>query len=126
MENPQVATAVGLVTVCLALWIGRKGKAEWDKAAAELEAESAGKKNDGPSDMSTGKSSVTSAAARGADADDAAGDVDDFDEDLVEQIQEETIPKALRFESPGRKANLSIFVEGKRQRKSPARFVAKN
>ena len=51
---------------------------------------------------------------------------DDFDEDLVDQIQADLVPKALRFKSPGRKANLSIFLEGKRQRKAPARFVAKN
>ena len=50
---------------------------------------------------------------------------DNFDEEEVKRIQDELIPKALRFNSPGRKANLSIFVEGKRKRKSPARFVQK-
>ena len=49
------------------------------------------------------------------------------EEERLERLQEDTLPKALRFSSPGRKAGLSIFVEGKkRQRKSPARFQAKN
>ena len=43
-----------------------------------------------------------------------------FDAEGAVRIQEDTIPKQLRFSSPGRK---STVVEGKRKHKSPARFV---
>lgn len=53
-------------------------------------------------------------------------DEEDFDAGEAARLQNETIPKALRFESPGRKANVSIFVEGKRKRRPPARLEAKS
>lgn len=53
-------------------------------------------------------------------------DDEDFDEEEATKMEEFVVPKALRYDSPGRKAKLSIFVEGKRRRKSPARFVAQN
>ena len=70
-------------------------------------------------------SSSSSAAAKEEEAESSGDEFDAFDEE-VEQIQEDSIPRALRFNSPGRKASLSIFVEGKRTRKSPSRFVANN
>ena len=66
------------------------------------------------------------AAAAAAPAPSFSSDEDDFDEDEAIKMESEVVPAALRYDSPGRKASLSIFVEGKRRRKSPARFVAKN
>jgi hypothetical protein len=71
-------------------------------------------------------SASASAYAAGAGADVVAAPIDEFDAELVEKMQDATVPKALRFNSPGRKATISIFAEGKRQRKSTTRFVAKN
>lgn len=55
-----------------------------------------------------------------------SSDEEEFDEDEAIKLEAEVVPKSLRYDSPGRRASLSIFVEGKRRRKSPARFVAKN
>ena len=79
-------------------------------------------------DKSTKPSTGSTVAAKemydgGNDSDDRAVG---FDADEAERIQNETVPKALRFNSPGRKANLSLFVEGKRKRKPPARHIAKS
>ena len=51
---------------------------------------------------------------------------EEFDEEKAAKMEDTLVPKALRYNSPGRKAASSIFVEGKRRRQSPARFVAKN
>ena len=55
-----------------------------------------------------------------------AGSKEDFDEEKAAKLEDTLVPKGLRYNSPGRKAASSIFVDGKRRRKSPARFVAKN
>jgi hypothetical protein len=72
----------------------------------------------------TGGGSARAVASAATDASMNTSD-DEFDEEAVEQLQQQTVPKALQFNSPGRKANLSVFVEGARRRKAPARFVAK-
>jgi hypothetical protein len=78
-----------------------------------------------PQSLASGKVKQQ-ATGKQAENEGAVDAEDEFDEDLAAQIQDETIPKSLRFNSPGRKANLSIFVEGKRQRKSTSRFIAQN
>ena len=67
-------------------------------------------------------------AALAADDADDATDVPEWSEEEAENLQAELgVPKSLRFNSPGRKATISIPVEGsRRRRKSPARFVAKS
>jgi hypothetical protein len=116
------------------------GWAHWDAYGVRAEEKEEGRQSVAQNrvevDVGEGAAEAADAAdADGGDADDAFDEdlaeqiqeeiIPKFDEDLAEQIQEETIPKALRFNSPGRKAPLSIFLEGKRQRKVPARFVTK-
>lgn len=52
----------------------------------------------------------------------------ELDEGEEEKLEEDLVPKELRFNSPGRKANISITVgeRTQRRRKAPARFVAKS
>jgi len=115
MENPQAAAAVAMVAAVLVFVVAKKGKQEWVKAAADLSnaAERSKKNDDGDEDRDKVEDANEAAASR-------------FDENEAERLQNEQVPKELQFNSPGRKANLSIFAEGKRKRKSPSRFVAKH
>lgn len=96
---------------------------------APVEGKEEGREGRVGDDKSTKPSTGSTVAAKemydngGNDSDDRAVG---FDADEAERIQNETVPKALRFNSPGRKANLSLFVEGKRKRKPPARHIAKS
>lgn len=83
----------------------------------------------GAADADAGAAPAAAGAAPAAAA--AAGsfstrEEEEFDEEKAAKMEDTLVPKALRYNSPGRKAASSIFVEGKRRRQSPARFVAKN
>lgn len=95
-----------------------KSKSKSNTKSASTRKNRKGKAASGAFSDSEGEESAAPATETVDDA--------DFDEEEAERIQREQIPKGLRFNSPGRKANLSIFAEGKRKRKPPARHVAKS
>ena len=100
MENPEAAAAAAVVAAVVVLAVAKKGKQEWDRAAQDLQK----KREDG----------AGAGAGAGAGSDNAKAG------------RTRTEPVLDSAPPPTEADNLALFGKGKRRRKAPARFVAKN